>query len=214
MNERPRTTRPIDLLEATALGLAGGLAATWIMTQLQNLLSAKSDEKDNEQEARHSQEHEQEKPESPTVLVADQLSRLVRGRRVSDAHRQTAGQIVHYGYGTLMGGVYGLITGMMPELARGRGLAWGTVLWLGGDEVAVPLLKLSPPPQEHPVSVHASALGAHLVYGVSLYAILRGLRALSDRAAMRSATRARPSHAPPPQRQPRFDYADFIATGA
>ena len=53
---------------------------------------------------------------------------------------------------------------------------FGTAVWLGADEVAVPAFGLAGPPWEHPASVHARALTAHLVYGVATEGVRRLVR--------------------------------------
>jgi uncharacterized membrane protein YagU involved in acid resistance len=53
-------------------------------------------------------------------------------------------------------------------------------VWLAADEITVPLLGLSGPPWESPPSVHARALGAHLVYGCATEGARRLLRRLLD----------------------------------
>jgi uncharacterized membrane protein YagU involved in acid resistance len=85
---------------------------------------------------------------------------------------------VHYGFGTLVGGLYGVVAEEVPTLAVAAGVPFATALWLAADEVAVPLLKLAPPPTQVPVQKHAAALGAHLVYGLVLEGVRRGLRAV------------------------------------
>ena len=53
---------------------------------------------------------------------------------------------------------------------------FGTAVWLGADEVAVPAFRLSKPPTEYPVSVHAYAFMSHLVYGVTTDLVRRAVR--------------------------------------
>ncbi len=56
-------------------------------------------------------------------------------------------------------------------------MPFGAALWLGADEVAVPLFGLSGPPFAYPASTHASALAAHLVYGATADLVRRAVRA-------------------------------------
>lgn len=65
-----------------------------------------------------------------------------------------------------MGAVYGGLEHSVPAIGLGRGTLFGTALWLGADEIAVPAFGLSGPPAETPASSHLSALAAHLVYGL------------------------------------------------
>ena len=52
-----------------------------------------------------------------------------------------------------------------PVVTAWDGMCFGTAVWLGADEIALPALHLSKPPQEYPLSLHTSALLAHWVYG-------------------------------------------------
>jgi len=62
------------------------------------------------------------------------------------------------------------------EVTWGLGAPFGTALWLGADEVAVPAFHLAGPPWKTPASVHARALAAHLVYGLTTEGVRRLVR--------------------------------------
>ncbi len=193
-----REVRAGDLVKAAVSGLAGGLAGTWFMTQVQTLVSAKSGEK----------ESSREQP-SPPVLLADRLSQAIRGRPISDEAKPKAGLLMHYGYGTLMGGAYGILSELFPPVGRGAGVPWGITLWVGGDEIALPLLKLAAPPGKYPASVHLSALAFHVAYGVATYGVCAGVRKLLE-----GEVPFRPRKVTP-EREPEFEleYEEFVATG-
>ena len=46
-------------------------------------------------------------------------------------------------------------------------------MWLIADEVGVPLAGFAGPPTEYPLARHASALGSHLAFGLTLEAVRR-----------------------------------------
>ena len=90
-----------------------------------------------------------------TNKQASPTGRFNRDRRSQDRRRQpentldkeqkkTAGRVVHYTFGTLMGIVYGVSAELVPEATTGAGTAFGTLLYLGADEVAVPAFQLCP----------------------------------------------------------------------
>ena len=85
--------------------------------------------------------------------------------------------MVHYAFGTLMGGLYGMAAEEWRPARWGEGTLFGTVLWFGSDEIAVPALKLAKPPQQYALKVHAGALASHLVYGFTTEMVRRALRA-------------------------------------
>jgi uncharacterized membrane protein YagU involved in acid resistance len=55
----------------------------------------------------------------------------------------------------------------VPPASAGYGAVYGSAVWLGADEIAVPALGLSGPPTQTQVIGHVQALAAHVVYGVT-----------------------------------------------
>src|SRR5690606_32494294 len=85
----------------------------------------------------------------------------------SDEAKAMLSELVHWGYGLLQGGVYGVLRADagFPDLSGGIG--YGVLLWAAGDELAVPLLGLQSGPTAAPPLQHANRLGAHLFYGAA-----------------------------------------------
>jgi hypothetical protein len=173
-----------NVWKGAAVGLAAGLAATWVMTQFQEL-SGKLAEPHEREDPQHSakrgkKESAQQKQQGDdaTVRAADKLSRGLFHHPLTQEEKKVAGPAMHYGFGALTGLAYGALAELAPGITRGVGAPFGTAVWLGADEVAVPVFGLAGPPWEHPASVHARALAAHLVYGVAT----EGLRRLARRA--------------------------------
>lgn len=73
-----------------------------------------------------------------------------------------------------MGVVYAVSAELLPEATTGAGTAFGTVLFLAADEVAVPAFQLSPASGDTPAFDHLQHWAAHVVYGGSLE-IIRNL---------------------------------------
>ncbi len=171
-----------NLWKGAAAGLAAGLAATWVMTQFQEL-SGKLAEPHKQEDPQHSAKRGKGESAQPkkqgddaTVKAADKLSRGLFHHALSQDEKKVAGPAMHYGFGTLTGVAYGVLAEIAPSVTRGVGAPFGTAVWLGADEVAVPAFGLSGPPWEHPASVHARALAAHLVYGVTTEGVRRLVR--------------------------------------
>ncbi len=74
--------------------------------------------------------------------------------------------LVHYTYGSLQPGLYGAFRADKQGLDLNGGVVFGTILWLGGDELAVSLLGLADGPTKFPISQHLHRWGAHLTYGL------------------------------------------------
>ncbi len=159
-------------LAGIAAGALAGLAATWVMTQFQNALTQLQSSK-SEHEQQGGQGQQQSEP--ATAKLARRAAQVV-GRDLDERQARTAGQFVHYGFGTKVGAIYGALAEFAPAVTAGSGTLFGTAVWLGADELGVPAARLSPPPTQVPLAVHARALAAHLVYGFTLELGRRMLR--------------------------------------
>lgn len=168
--------------KGAAAGLAAGLVASFAMNQFQALLQ-KAREATREQKGgdgkpeRHQQgqgEDEHGEGENATVKTAERISEVF-GHHLSPDEKEAAGPAVHYAFGTAMGALYGALAELSPKVAVGAGVPFGAAVWLGADEVALPAFGLSKKPTEYPPSVHASALAAHAVYGLTTELVRRAV---------------------------------------
>jgi hypothetical protein len=173
-----RAKRP-SILRGIITGATAGIAATLIMDQFFKLTSAgqKAVEKqiklahgESPWEIAHEQVQQEQQAaerEDSTEIVARKIAEAT-GKTLGKEKKKKAGQAVHYTFGTLMGIVYGVSAELVPEATTGAGTAFGTLLFLGADEVAVPALGLSPTPADTPATDHLQHWAAHVVYGGSL----------------------------------------------
>lgn len=162
-----------------ASGLVGGLIGTVVMTQFQNAWSKASEElkAKERQESSHRRSEDGEEKEDATMKAAGKMASLA-GHELSHDSKKKLGPVVHYGFGTIQGALYGTVLeafGCKGGLLAG--LAFGAALFALADELAVPYLGLSGKPVESPLPTHLYALGAHLVYGAGVEVARRGLRA-------------------------------------
>ena len=68
-----------------------------------------------------------------------------------------------------MGIVYGISAELVPDVTTAAGTAYGTILFLSADEVAMSALRLSSKPAAGtPPTDHLQHWAAHVVYGGSL----------------------------------------------
>lgn len=108
-----------------------------------------------------------EEDEPSTEAVGRIGYEAATGHEPDEETKHRLGQAVHWGYGILLGSVYGGLReeADAPDLLGGLG--YGTAAWVIGDELMVPLLGLAEGPTSHGWADHAKALGAHLVYGAA-----------------------------------------------
>lgn len=168
--------RKPSIVRGLLAGAAAGLAATWVMDQFQELSRAgqkaaakhhKLAEGESPWAVAHEQaqqEQESAKQQNSTEIVAQRVASAV-GSAIPPGHEKQAGNTVHYTFGTLMGMAYAVTAELVPEVTAGGGTAFGTALFLGADEIAVPALQLAPPPNKTESTDHLQHWAAHVVYG-------------------------------------------------
>lgn len=171
-----------------AAGIAGGLAATVVMTGFQSIWNAAMPKQNGNSESQRGSESNiqnretrqaQSENDNPTTKVAHKILG-VAGHELSPEGQKKGGMVVHYTFGTLMGAVYGTALEFAPRNYRrnaiGSGLLMGTALFAGADELALPALGLTGSPTESPASAHLYGLVSHLVYGATAGMVTRTLR--------------------------------------
>jgi hypothetical protein len=183
---KANSVRAGEVWKGLAVGLTGGLVASWMMNRFQDVwlsLSEKNSSvgtqstgqgKDDEESQLAKSNNEEQ--DDTTVRAASAISEGIFGHKLSKDEKKIAGPAVHYALGTGVGGLYGAVAEVLPEVTTGTGLPFGVAFWLVVDETAVPLLRLSKPPTEYPVSTHVYALASHLVYGLTAELVRRNLR--------------------------------------
>ena len=165
-------------LKGVLAGMIGGFVGSWTMNQFSSGVGQLEKKWQASEGNGQPGKSDSNADEAATTLLAQRISQAVRGRKLTDNEKKTAEPIVHYGFGTLVGGLYGFLNEVTPLTRKGAGAAYGTAVWLGGDEIAVPALELSKPSLSYPLGVHAQALASHLVYGFTSEGVRRGIRAL------------------------------------
>lgn len=150
-------------LKGAFAGVLGGLAASFVMnqfgaawTKVEESLTPQKDQGANASSG----------GDDATVKTANAISTGVLGHRLEAGEKKWAGPAVHYAFGALVGGVYGVAAESAPVTSIGYGTAYGSAVWLLADEIAVPAAGLSGPPAETTPKMHVKAWASHLVYGL------------------------------------------------
>jgi hypothetical protein len=117
-----------------------------------------------------------EAQDDTTVRAASAVSEGLFGHKLTPGEKKVGGTAVHYALGTGVGGLYGAVAEIAPQVTSGSGLPFGAAFWLVVDEGAVPLLRLSKGPMAYPLSTHAYALSSHFVYGLTAEIVRSAVR--------------------------------------
>lgn len=163
-------------------GAAGGLVGTAVMTQFQNAWQKAAAKKrrfgdDRNAETRTPARTSEEK-EGVTMKAAGKLA-WAAGGELTQEQRKQGSAWVHYGFGTAMGALYGMAMETPPRGVRAQripffGSLFGSALFLGADEMAVPALGLDEASES--ASSHLYGWASHLVFGVTAEFVRRQIR--------------------------------------
>jgi putative membrane protein len=156
------------LLRGIVAGMAGGLAAAWVMNKFMA----------GPGQNRQRQATTGEPKEDAAMKATDAIVHTATGEHLSRAEKETGGPVVHYAFGAITGGLYGGIAEYSGAVTSGFGTSFGGMLFSGADLLAVPVLKLAPAPADQPTSALATPFAAHIVYGVTTELVRRILRAV------------------------------------
>lgn len=160
---------------ALAKGLVVGLCATQALDWVSILLY------DGEARATRAKEDDARGHRHAYEVAIERLARSI-GRRLTDQQVAEWGWRFHKAFGLLGGVAYLGLRRVFPRLQRGHGLAFGAAFFLIGDELMMPLLRLTPGPLAFSWKVHARGAAAHLAYGVAAEGAARLLDAGDSRA--------------------------------
>lgn len=117
-----------------------------------------------------------EDDESSTAAVGRIAREKVTGRPPqSREEKEKLSYGVHWSYGIATAKLYALVRGRQDGVDGAGGLAFGTLLWVLGDELLVPLLGLSKGPTAYPPAQHAHRFGAHVAFGLATAAAAQAL---------------------------------------
>jgi uncharacterized membrane protein YagU involved in acid resistance len=104
----------------------------------------------------------------PQAIEESLATRAGVGRRFAAEAHHVADELLHVGFGSTLGAVYGLVVrGARRESVLGRGLLFGAAAWLFGAGIVVPLLGAARPLWRAQPSEQLVNVAAHLLFGVS-----------------------------------------------
>jgi putative membrane protein len=181
-----RRARRRRVARGTLAGIAGGLAASWVMNLFMSKLGGKlteslmsDDDKRKQRLQQQEQSRQEQGPEEDATMKAAEgiVHTVTRGQHLSHEERKQAGPVVHYAFGALAGGIYGALAECTDWTSVGFGTVFGALLYASADLIGVPAFGLAPSATQQPVAAQATPLAAHLVYGATTDLVRRAIRA-------------------------------------
>lgn len=152
-------------LTEAASGVAAGLAAAFLMNRFQIGWSKASEALRSNS---GTQGENDESGEPATVRAVEKLQGVVPAEPWPKDQRRVAGNLLHYGFGAVLGLFYTLAGRHRPAIRAGYGTAYGAGVSVAADEILVPAAGLAPPPSRSPASSHLFGLVSHVVFGAAL----------------------------------------------
>jgi putative membrane protein len=107
----------------------------------------------------------------PAVLV-----NRISDRPLTEAEEEVSVRAIHWGFGALVGGVYGALAEYQPAVTSRFGASFGLTLCGITHASALPLLGLTESPENQPAREHASEVVTHAIYGVTTEVVRRAAR--------------------------------------
>jgi len=113
--------------------------------------------------------------ESPLANMLNATSIAATGDPISESLKALAEPSVHFIFGAVTAAVYAAVSQKFPALRAGCGALFGFLFWLGAHEIGLPLAGFSPSPAEMSWWEQGNELVTHVIYGVVVESVLRGL---------------------------------------
>jgi uncharacterized membrane protein YagU involved in acid resistance len=156
-----------DLCKAMTAGALAGLAASFVMTRFHVGLSGRG--------VTGSENPQSNKPvdasgDDAAMETADLVAQSTTGQPLTrHAKTEVGGPAAHYAFGAAAGAVYGALRETMPHSPVVEGGNYGATLWTVADQLALPLVGLSPwPLKAYPATTNLQHLMSHIVYGLTM----------------------------------------------
>ena len=149
-----------DLVRGFVSGAVGGLVGTALKTLAENYLPARP-----------------AGAETPTEAIADDISEATTGEVLSASGQAAAGQAMHWLFGTLIGGAYGVAVEVLPKVGEGMGLPFGTAVFGVMHEGILPAAGIEESHKDKDPSEERNELLTHLVYGFATELVRGQVRA-------------------------------------
>lgn len=111
----------------------------------------------------------------PPELVVERAE-AESGAHFSGSEKTAAMQGLHWGFGTVVGGVYGVVAEFQPRATAWRGGAFGLTLNRLTHETLLPRMGLVEPVRDQPAQERVSEWMTHLVYGLVAEGVRRYVR--------------------------------------
>ncbi|HEY0785778.1 MAG TPA: DUF1440 domain-containing protein [Acidobacteriaceae bacterium] len=158
MKKSAKPPRQLSLVKGLLAGVAGGLAGSAAKVVAEKLV-----------------------PPRPRGELAPPRLWIERGAQavgadLEDHTKQAVTQGIHWGFGTMVGGAYGVAAELSPRVTSWRGGVFGLTVNRVAHDQMLPRMGLSEPVPQQPAQERVSEWFTHVVYGLATEAVRRAVR--------------------------------------
>jgi putative membrane protein len=108
----------------------------------------------------------------PPAVLVNRMS----DRPLTEKEEEVSVRAIHWGFGALVGGVYGALAEYQPAITSRLGASFGLTLCGITHASALPMMGLTETPENQPAREHATELVTHAIYGVTTEVVRRAAR--------------------------------------
>jgi putative membrane protein len=112
----------------------------------------------------------------PPAVLADRIATRLGYEPLDTGTKLRVQNAIHYTFGGIAGGVYGVLAEAFPFATAGAGTVAGAGLYAASHGSTLPLLRVQAPPWCLPRAAVAWELTSHLLFGAVLELGRRGVR--------------------------------------
>jgi uncharacterized membrane protein YagU involved in acid resistance len=110
-------------------------------------------------------------PLPPRRVTMNFAKHLGIKHKLDERQRKGLTLLAHFGYGTAVGGLFGLFAPRKPALSIPIGICYGILVWTFSYLGLLPALDLHEPATRHPKQRNILMILAHVVWGATLGAV-------------------------------------------
>ena len=151
-------------------GAIAGAAGVWALHEVDKYLAARES-----QTTRNATVAARPEGLDAAHTIAARAAKTV-GVELTHPEENSVGLGVKYAIGIVPAALLGALRDRLIWLTAGRGFAFGVTTWAVEDEWASARLGLSGPPTKYPWQAHGRGFIGHVVYGLTVDAVLRVLK--------------------------------------
>ena len=159
-----------SILGGLIRGAIAGAAGVWALHEVDKYLAARES-----QATRDATVAARPGGLDPAHVVADRVTKAA-GMELRHPEQNTLGLGVKYAIGIIPAALLGALRDRLGWLTAGRGFAFGVTSWAIEDEWAAARLGLAAAPNRYPWQTHGRGFIVHVVYGLTVDAVLRVLK--------------------------------------